>query len=44
MTPLISFPPVDPDLVGDQYLNGYVLMYVLDTGARHYCHRCCQSE
>jgi hypothetical protein len=21
------FPPIDPDLVGDRYLNGYVLLY-----------------
>jgi hypothetical protein len=26
MTPLITlFPPIDPDLVGDRYLNGYVV-------------------
>jgi hypothetical protein len=24
---LILFPPIDPDLVGDRYLNGYVLLY-----------------
>jgi hypothetical protein len=28
MTPLIIlFPPIDPDLVGDRYLNGYVRLY-----------------
>jgi hypothetical protein len=28
MTPLILlFVPIDPNLVGDRYLNGYVLLY-----------------